>query len=472
MITSSTWVMKTTSEITQSPRAREQTHARRGPLRESLPARANPPLPAAPETRPPPARRCAGRAACPAKTGPRQLSFAPLSAARGHAAALKRVSGPPAWPGTLHRPGRKKVRVPQSARSSRRTRGNTRRIRDGILDGNAHIRHAELSQHRMIRVLNQRMDDAFAVHHDVDPRGRQAEQPRGLHDSRGPCSSWWRIHGDLRPHAPVRVGSACSGVTEASSPRVLPKKGPPDAVRMRRETASRAGAALQALEDGGVLAVHREQAHTLLLRPCRDERAAGHKRFLVRERNVLARLDGGKRGLQATMPTTALHTRSASPREAASHRPSMPSSTRVEVSATATRSCEAARLSKTAATRGRNSRICRSRERNACCGPPARTRRGPGRGPRRASVCRWNRWSPAGRSFIHAVFHLLCEDAAARNTRKRQSGTVLPITAQKPSGTGGFAHKNCFVSRGAAERSAFRVPAFRFRYAEPCVKPA
>ena len=30
-----------------------------------------------------------------------------------------------------------------------------------------------------------------------------------------------------------------------------------------------------------------------------------------------------------------------------------------------------------------------------------------------------------GDRFFHAVFHLLCEDAAARNTRKRQSGTVL-----------------------------------------------
>ena len=57
---------------------------------------------------------------------------------------------------------------------------------------------------------------------------------------------------------------ASSRVTAESSSRVLPKKGPPEAVRISLLRAFPAGAALKALEDGRVFAVHGEELYPLL----------------------------------------------------------------------------------------------------------------------------------------------------------------------------------------------------------------
>ena len=51
---------------------------------------------------------------------------------------------------------------------------------------------------------------------------------------------------------------------------------------------------LQALEDGAVLTVHRQQVNTVLFDGIGHQMAAGDKAFLVGEGQVMAALDGGK----------------------------------------------------------------------------------------------------------------------------------------------------------------------------------
>ncbi len=53
--------------------------------------------------------------------------------------------------------------------------------------------------------------------------------------------------------------------------------------------------ALEALEEGAVLAVHGQDVHAALLRAPHDDLARDDERLLVRERDVLARLDGAQR---------------------------------------------------------------------------------------------------------------------------------------------------------------------------------
>ena len=55
---------------------------------------------------------------------------------------------------------------------------------------------------------------------------------------------------------------------------------------------------LQALEDGRVLAVHRQQMHPVLLYSVGDQPSAGDQTFLVGQGHVVAALDGGQGGAQ------------------------------------------------------------------------------------------------------------------------------------------------------------------------------
>ena len=56
---------------------------------------------------------------------------------------------------------------------------------------------------------------------------------------------------------------------------------------------------LRALEDGRMLGVDRQDLNTFVARRAHDQPTRAHERFLVRQRDVLARVDRGQRRQQA-----------------------------------------------------------------------------------------------------------------------------------------------------------------------------
>ena len=105
----------------------------------------------------------------------------------------------------------------------------------------------------------------------------------------------------LRPICHVGCCSACSGVTRSSCvAREVAKRSarrgenqPPDLAPVT---------AVQALVDGVVLAVDRENRHAAAARGLRHQRARHDQHFLVGERDRLARFDRREHGLEASGP--------------------------------------------------------------------------------------------------------------------------------------------------------------------------
>ena len=79
------------------------------------------------------------------------------------------------------------------------------RVGERILDGDAHIRHAELRDDGVVLILNERVHDAFAVHNDVDVVRLHIEKPLGFDEFESLIHERGAVYGDLRAHVPVRV---------------------------------------------------------------------------------------------------------------------------------------------------------------------------------------------------------------------------------------------------------------------------
>ena len=132
----------------------------------------------------------------------------------------------------------------------------------------------------------------------LDVVRRHAEQMHGLHEFQALVHHGGAVHGDLGAHAPVGVlhrllrghvlqfsaglapeGAAGAGEQDLAQFPLLP--------------------AHQALEDGGMLRIHRDDLRSLLRRPCHDDIAGADQGLLVGQGDALFPVDGGQSGLQA-----------------------------------------------------------------------------------------------------------------------------------------------------------------------------
>ena len=154
--------------------------------------------------------------------------------------------------------------------------------------------------------------------------------------------------------------SACSGVTFSSSARLLPKNGPPEAVRIRRficrlsrQPCMDWNIAECSLSTGRIDTPLLSAASVTSLPPATSD-------SLLARAKVLPASIALRVGSRPAMPTMLLSTVSV-PQAAHSATPSLPARMRVEVSATFILSSAAAFSSATAAMRGENSLICPSR---------------------------------------------------------------------------------------------------------------
>ena len=81
----------------------------------------------------------------------------------------------------------------------------TLRIREGILDGQSHVGHAELGFHRTVLELNGTVDDALRMDQHLYLIGFDAEEPFGLDHLETLVHHRGRVDGDLGTHVPCRV---------------------------------------------------------------------------------------------------------------------------------------------------------------------------------------------------------------------------------------------------------------------------
>jgi hypothetical protein len=158
-----------------------------------------------------------------------------------------------------------------------------------------------LGQHRAVDELDHRVDDRLGVHDDVDPLEGDAEQPVGLQDLEPLVHEGGRVDRDLRPHPPRRVAERLLDRHGLERRTGRPAEG--TTRRGQHEAADLAGRRPgKTLEERAVLGVDREQAHAVLARGARHERARHHQRLLVGERDGTPGPDRGERGHEARGP--------------------------------------------------------------------------------------------------------------------------------------------------------------------------
>ena len=142
------------------------------------------------------------------------------------------------------------------------------------------------------------MDNALALHHDLDLLGGQAEQPDRLDQLQALVHQGGGVDGDLGTHVPVGV---LEGIGLGLAPQLLGLHAEEGAAGGREQDLGQALGALlvlQALEDGGVLAVHRQQLHAVLCHGPGHQMAARNKALLVGKGQIMAALNGGQAGTQ------------------------------------------------------------------------------------------------------------------------------------------------------------------------------
>ena len=143
------------------------------------------------------------------------------------------------------------------------------------------------------------MDDALALHHDLDFFRRQAKEPYGLDEFQTLVHQGGGVDGDLRAHIPVGV---FKGVCTGLAAQLLGGHTEEGTAGGSEQNLGQTGGALlilQALEDGRVFAVHGQQLHAVLFHSLRDQMSAGDKALLVGQRQVVAALDGAQAGTKA-----------------------------------------------------------------------------------------------------------------------------------------------------------------------------
>ena len=145
------------------------------------------------------------------------------------------------------------------------------RIRKGVLNRQAHVGDAQLRDHRSVAQLDHRVHDRLRMDHDVDLARRHAEQPPRLDHLEPLVHQRRRIDGDLPAHLP---GGMPQRVFRRDAVEILGRQ------RSER-TAGRgqdqpphfvAAPAVQALMDGVVLAVDRQDRHALAARGVHHQR--------------------------------------------------------------------------------------------------------------------------------------------------------------------------------------------------------
>ena len=153
-----------------------------------------------------------------------------------------------------HSKGKRRTvqQVQRSGRSDRAFRPG-----EGILDGKAHIRRAQLCQHRIITVFHQGVNYTLPVDHNGNFLGRHPVESHSFDELKPFIHQGGGVHGDLGSHGPV-------GMLQRLGQRHLPELLPAPSIEGSSgsgedETAHfpSVSAALKALENSRMFRIHR-----------------------------------------------------------------------------------------------------------------------------------------------------------------------------------------------------------------------
>ena len=150
----------------------------------------------------------------------------------------------------------------------------------GVVDRPAHVRRTHLAKDRTVDEFQHGMHQGLRVDHHLDPFPFEAEEVVHFDDFKGLVHQGGRAHGDARSHVPVGMLEGHGG----GHSRQLAGRAAPEGTTAGGEKHAPHPAevfAAQALEDGAVFAVHRNDLGTVLSGKLHQELAGHHQGFLV-----------------------------------------------------------------------------------------------------------------------------------------------------------------------------------------------
>jgi hypothetical protein len=132
------------------------------------------------------------------------------------------------------------------------------RVGERVRDRDPHVRIRKLRDHRSVDVLDQRMHDALRMDQDLDPLGRQVEQPARFDYFESLVHHRRRVDGDLAAHDPVRVRA---GFVGRDADGAVERRGAERTAGRREQHAAHPTSLVRrhALEHRVVLAIDRQQ---------------------------------------------------------------------------------------------------------------------------------------------------------------------------------------------------------------------
>ena len=165
------------------------------------------------------------------------------------------------------------------------------RIIEGVLDGQLHVRRSQLGNHSPVHILDHGVNHALGLNHHLYLVHRHVKEPVGLHHLQPLVDHGGAVNGNLLSHMPVRV---LQGIRGTDVPEGLPRSSPEGAAAGRQQNLVDRiiPGALQTLEYGRMLAVHRKDLHALGAGKVHDDMARRHQSFLVGKGDILPRLHG------------------------------------------------------------------------------------------------------------------------------------------------------------------------------------
>ena len=172
------------------------------------------------------------------------------------------------------------------------------RVGERVRDRHAHVRIAEMRQRGAVAEADERVHDRGRVDDDLDPLVGRPKRKCASISSRPLLASVAESIVIFGPICQVGCASASLGLTSASSSRVRPRNGPPEAVRTSESTVSGARPSRH-WKRCRVLAVDGQQAPASPLPGGERELARGDEALLVREREVDPALERPQRRREA-----------------------------------------------------------------------------------------------------------------------------------------------------------------------------
>ena len=175
--------------------------------------------------------------------------------------------------------------------------GNPLRVGQGQLNGQTHIRGAQLGHHRAVGELHHGVHHALPVDDHIHLLQRHPIQPHGFDDLQSLIHQGGAVDGDLRAHLPVGMLQGIGLGHGFQLLAALAEEGAAGAGQNQPFDLPFVTASHEALVNRGVLGVHGNDFRLVLFRFRHHQFPGADQGLLVGKTDALARPNGRQRGL-------------------------------------------------------------------------------------------------------------------------------------------------------------------------------